>query len=812
MVGAIKANLKGGRGGAMSTFYSIFDPEVETIAQLKNPMSTEDKKIRGLDYSLMVNKFAVKKAAKNEPIFTFTQYSAPDLWEAFFSADVELFEELYNKYEKDLSFKKNYINAREIIFIAQNEGVETGRAYIFWVDQANKHTPFDDPIYSSNLCVAPETKVLTSEGYQTIKDLENQQVTVWNGEQWSTTVVVKTGTNQKLLKVVTDSGHEIDCTPYHKFYVFDGYSKPYKELRAHELKPGHKLAKFNLPIIQGFKTLDKAYVNGFFSADGCNTPQGQRVYLYGEEKMLLINHFVGGSSDWTIQPEHNRIYKHYKDLQPKFFVPDATYTVQDRLNWLAGFLDGDGCVYRNGDNQQLTAASTELQFLKDVQLMLQSLGVDSKITHQASEGNRMLPLNDGSGENGLFYCKQTWRLLINSTDTQQLMAMGLPLSRLVVIPHTPNRNAAHFIKIESILDEGRYDDTYCLNEPINHTVMFNGILTGQCLEIDLPTKGYKSVRELYSREDHGQGEIALCNLGGIIPARIKDDEEYYLACYYTLLMIDICIHIGEYKFDHLDMTAKARMSAGVGIVGLAHFMAQNRMKYSTPEGKKFLHWTAERHMYMLIKASLEISKELGCAPWIHKTKWSKGWLPIDTYEKNVDTVVENELFYNWEQLRNDVVENGGIRNSCLVAHMPAETSSKASGTTNGLYPARSLSQLKGDLDSVIQWAAPETAKLGKYYELAYDIPTKDVVDMYAIVQKFTDQGISADIWYKILKDQKISETEMFKDLIYMTKLGLKSRYYTNIRTSDGVVFEEVEEIKEALKDAEKGCVGGSCTL
>ena len=48
---------------------------------------------------------------------------------------------------------------------------------------------------------------------------------------------------------------------------------------------------------------------------------------------------------------------HYNELESKFFVPNATYSVKSRLDWLAGFLDADGCVYRNGTNEALTASS-----------------------------------------------------------------------------------------------------------------------------------------------------------------------------------------------------------------------------------------------------------------------------------------------------------------------------------------------------------------------------------------------------------------------------------------------------------------------
>src|SRR5690606_14234557 len=128
-----------------------------------------------------------------------------------------------------------------------------------------------------NLCVAPDTKILTEKGYEKISSLSGEKVNVWNGEEWSNVEVVKTGEDKELLRVITDSGYEIETTPYHKFYVLEQTAsgkrtKPsrYKEVRAKDLKAGDQLIKFELPIIEGHKTLTHAYDNGFFTADGTN--------------------------------------------------------------------------------------------------------------------------------------------------------------------------------------------------------------------------------------------------------------------------------------------------------------------------------------------------------------------------------------------------------------------------------------------------------------------------------------------------------------------------------------------------------------
>jgi ribonucleoside-diphosphate reductase alpha chain len=94
--------------------------------------------------------------------------------------------------------------------------------------------------------------LLTREGELRIGDHEGRLVKVWNGKQWSETTIVKTGENQKLLRIAI-IGREFDdydtetffrtnlkVTEYHKFYMKDG-----SEIRAGELKPGDMLLPFS---------------------------------------------------------------------------------------------------------------------------------------------------------------------------------------------------------------------------------------------------------------------------------------------------------------------------------------------------------------------------------------------------------------------------------------------------------------------------------------------------------------------------------------------------------------------------------------
>lgn len=352
-------------------------------------------------------------------------------------------------------------------------------------------------------------------------------------------------------------------------------------------------------------------------------------------------------------------------------------------------------------------------------------------------------------------------------------------------------------------------------DEVNHHTPFKDTIycSNLCAEILEPTKPWYNMQDLFIEEDHGRGEIATCSLAAINVANVHDLAMYRKACYYALKMIDYCIYNSDYAFPHLKLTATSRMSAGVGIMGLATHMAKQRLQYSSQAGKRELHFVAERHMYCLIEASLEIAKERGNAPWIDRTKWVDGWLPIDTYNKNVDTIVDGgfDLTFPWEKLRKRIKENKGIAHSVVCSFMPGEASSKALGETNSLYPARRAAIFKSDGNTVIQWAAPNSDDPSFAYEFAWDISTKDMIDCYAIFQKWTDQGISADLYRRIVGSETISSNEMIKDFLYMVKMGLKTRYYQNTETSASLDLTDLQKAFENT-DGSMTCGSGGCTL
>lgn len=339
-----------------------------------------------------------------------------------------------------------------------------------------------------------------------------------------------------------------------------------------------------------------------------------------------------------------------------------------------------------------------------------------------------------------------------------------------------------------------------LSEMNRHTPFKSLILLSNlCCEIALETKAYDSVEQLYKEEE--SGEVAMCSLAGINVGRINNDEEYKEATWVALDMIHAGIRESDYVLPQIGFTAKKRMSAGVGIVDLAYAMAKRKLKYSSEEGRNFIHELAETHYWYLLESSLKLSEEFGNAEWIDRTKWVDGWLPTDTYNKHIDEAVSVENKRDWESMRKRIIENKGHAFSVLAAHMPAESSSIKSGATNSVYPVRDLDLSKSNDTNVVTYVVPESEKFGKFYEIAWDIDVEDMAKVYGIIQKFTDQAISADMWYSAIGSDKISSDDLMRGFFSWVYYGVKTRYYVNTKTAKGIDLNSSEAV-ESSEDAD----------
>jgi ribonucleoside-diphosphate reductase alpha chain len=158
---------------------------------------------------------------------------------------------------------------------------------------------------------------------------------------------------------------------------------------------------------------------------------------------------------------------------------------------------------------------------------------------------------------------------------------------------------------------------------------------------------------------------------------------------------------------------------------------------------------------------------------------------MDTRKTDVDELTPYVERQDWASLRESLKEHG-IRNSTLMALMPAETSAQISNSTNGIEPPRSYVSVKQSKHGVLKQVVPGIHKLKNKYELLWDQQSPEgYLKIMAVLQKYIDQGISVNTSYNpvFFEDEKIPMSTMLQHLIMFYKYGGKQLYYFN--TFDG---------------------------
>ena len=325
-------------------------------------------------------------------------------------------------------------------------------------------------------------------------------------------------------------------------------------------------------------------------------------------------------------------------------------------------------------------------------------------------------------------------------------------------------------------------------------------MSNLCQEITLPTTPI-------SHPDDEEGEIALCILSAINVGAIKLEELPEL-CQLSVRGLDELIDYQRYPVRAAEISTKARRSLGIGYIGLAHFLAKNKVKYGDVEAHKLVHELTESFQYNLLKASNKLAKEKGKCEWFDRTKYAEGKLPIDTYKKDVDEIAKPVYKENWGKLRKSI-ESFGLRHSTLSAQMPSESSSVVSNETNGIEPPRDYITIKKSKKGPLKQVVPSYQMLQNFYTLLWDMQDNDgYIKVVSVMQKFFDQGISGNWSYnpENYENNEVPISEMATDLLKTYKYGWKTSYYQNtydMKTDEVVeVKDEPLPVKEELDDEE----------
>ena len=236
-------NGGGKRAGSFAMYLEPWHSDIEEFLDMKKNHGDEEMRARDLFYALWIPDLFMERVKANAE----WTLMCPDQCRELQNVYGDDFKELYERYESEGKGIKT-IKARKIWFDILDSQIETGTPYMLYKDTANRKSNQKNlgTIKSSNLCVAPDTKILTKNGNIEIATLENKEVEIWNGYEWSKVVVRKTGINRALMQLKFSNGSVIECTDQHKFYTkYQGNDNYMQE--ACDLMVGDKLIDFKLP-------------------------------------------------------------------------------------------------------------------------------------------------------------------------------------------------------------------------------------------------------------------------------------------------------------------------------------------------------------------------------------------------------------------------------------------------------------------------------------------------------------------------------------------------------------------------------------
>ena len=759
----------------------------------------------------------------------------------------------------------------DVIMSSTYDFAEPGFILIDRVNEMNNNW-WCENIRATNPCVTADTRLATQFGMVRIGDLYDARVDIQAtvdsralGEDKGVTVrpavpAFMTAPSADVYRVVTEAGYEIKATEWHDFYTTRG------KIKLKDLKPGDELLiQSGKGQFGGCGSSELGTLLGLLTGDGHFTNRGKDqnaavVNLWGEDRdyaqevVTYINSLIAGFAERPRQyrvsavavPERNlvmirsvilaRVLEHYGfTAKAKLQVPEIVWRGNEECvkGYLRGLFQSDGTVNASGDNGtscSVRLASSVPSLLKDVQMLLANFGVFSRVAKRREAGERLLP--DGNGGTKLYSCKADYELIIDGESRERFMSeIGFITDsknekyrrwfegRACV---KPQRFTSRIAEIAYVGKEAVFDTT----QADHNTVIFNGLVTGQCGEQPLPP--------------YGSCLLGSVNLTRFVKHPFSEFAEFDWTEYREVVkaftrMLDNVVEVNGLPLEQQRGEILRKRRHGMGFLGLGSTLTLLGMKYGSPESVKFTEDVSREMAVAGWEAGLELAREKGPAPIMNeefvvtkemlrkrpemvKDGWKvgakiAGRLLHAKYSRYMQRVAEVA-----PQLVHELAEVGArFTHHTSIAPTGTISLSLANNASNGIEPTfahyyfRNViregkkSKEKVDVFSfellayrqiVNAKATPGSTnaaeKLPDYFTSADDVNPKQHVDIQAAAQKWIDSSISKTA--NVPTDYKY---ENFKDIyLYAHEKGLKgcTTFRFNPEAFQGVLVKE-EDLK-----------------
>ena len=692
----------------------------------------------------------------------------------------------------------------------------------------------------------------------------------------------KTAKNADIYKIITNDGYEIKSTNWHEYYVL-------RDKKVIKIPMNEINIKTDKLLIQSGKgqfgkkgSYDLGLIAGLIAGDGTisvsrKTKQQIHIDLYNDDlglKDIVINSIKKIEDDFNIKTKKKRDVKEFwhtenskkirissinigELLKNKFNFTKETkldipeFVFQGKEETVKGYLQGvfisDGTI-NNIKNNGIPSYAIQLgsisnDFLKEIQIVLSNFGIRSKISKMRDEKEGCFSYVTVNGEKREYSSKEFFRLNINGRNASLFMnEIGIPGlknkkvkeiedKRVSIGVNILSNKSEYFeTKIKSIKYIGK-EDVYDTTQELNHSLIFNGLVTGNCTEIfqntspnkylieveyedgskesfeeevmittdagdTKPAKKISSIDTINGKnvffvgKERIDGDTAVCNLASMNLSKINTKEDIERIVPIGTRFLDNVIDLNFYPHKKTKMTNLKTRAIGFGVMGEAQMLAEAKITYGTQKHFDKIDEIMEMFSYNVIKASSELGEEKGSYPQFEGSEWSKGIFPQDNAKDAVkELTTRKETVYDWDALEKKTKKS--MRNGYLMAVAPTSSISILTGTTQAIEPIFKRFWREENLSGIIPVVAPKLSPdTWTYYITAYELDQLKLVKAGAIRQKWIDQGQSLNIFIDL-------ETVTGKKLhnIYMTawKFGLKSTYYLRSQSPKAMKEDDVED-------------------
>jgi len=293
-------------------------------------------------------------------------------------------------------------------------------------------------------------------------------------------------------------------------------------------------------------------------------------------------------------------------------------------------------------------------------------------------------------------------------------------------------------------------------------------------------------------EDNIWGQDISCNLGSLNIANVMDNKDIEKT-------VETAIKALTFVSDKTNIKQVPTVkkgndkshSIGLGAMNLHGYLVRENILYTSEEAVDFCNVFFAIIRFYAIKASMNIAiKRKETFVGFEKSEYVKGkdsevlskyynesYLPKTDKIKELFEGIYIPTRKDWSKLLDEVKENG-IYNAYLTAIAPTQSISYVQNATSSIMPITEPVEVRTYGDSTTIYPMPFlTNENMLYYQSAYRMDMRKVIDIVAAAQSHVDQGISTTLF---VTDDKTTR-DIARYYIYAYKKGLKSLYYTRTK-------------------------------